>query len=250
MIVIPMAGLSRRFAAAGYDKPKYMLEAHGRSLFDLSVLSFRAYFSTHRFLFVARAVGDTESFVRARCAALGIVDWQIVLLDEPTRGQAETVALGLERIDYDRTAPLTIFNIDTFRPEFRYPDFRGQAVDGFLETFVGEGSGWSFVRPTAPGSDSVAESTEKRRISEYCCTGLYHFSSGDDFYLAYKTASALPIETLDGGEIYVAPLYNLLIAEGRDIRFTVVENADVIFCGVPAEYQDVLSGPPLYADLP
>ncbi|EGR2739468.1 capsular biosynthesis protein, partial [Vibrio parahaemolyticus] len=29
MIVIPMAGMSSRFFKAGYDKPKYMLEATG-----------------------------------------------------------------------------------------------------------------------------------------------------------------------------------------------------------------------------
>ena len=40
MIVIPMAGLSQPFTRAGYDRPKYMLEAHGRTLFDQAVLSF------------------------------------------------------------------------------------------------------------------------------------------------------------------------------------------------------------------
>jgi 2-C-methyl-D-erythritol 4-phosphate cytidylyltransferase len=33
VIVIPMAGQSGRFARAGYDVPKYMLDARGRSLF-------------------------------------------------------------------------------------------------------------------------------------------------------------------------------------------------------------------------
>jgi hypothetical protein len=32
MIIIPMSGLSRRFTEAGYHQPKYMLQAHGRSL--------------------------------------------------------------------------------------------------------------------------------------------------------------------------------------------------------------------------
>ncbi|EOA0230274.1 capsular biosynthesis protein, partial [Escherichia coli] len=36
MIVIPMAGLSSRFKKAGYVKPKYMLEAHGKTLFSHS----------------------------------------------------------------------------------------------------------------------------------------------------------------------------------------------------------------------
>ncbi len=37
-------------------------------------------------------------------------------------------------------------------------------------------------------------------------------------------------------ELYVAPLYNLLIREGRDIRHHLIGGDEVIFCGVPAEY--------------
>ncbi|EKO3985769.1 capsular biosynthesis protein, partial [Vibrio fluvialis] len=40
MIMIPMAGMSSRFFKAGYSKPKYMLEAKGKTLFEHSVLSF------------------------------------------------------------------------------------------------------------------------------------------------------------------------------------------------------------------
>ena len=46
MIVIPMAGMSRRFTEAGYTLPKYMLPAHQRSLFAHAVDSFRHYFKT------------------------------------------------------------------------------------------------------------------------------------------------------------------------------------------------------------
>ena len=53
MIIIPMAGLSSRFKDAGYVKPKYMLEAHGKTLFSHSLYSFKNYFDSESFLFVA-----------------------------------------------------------------------------------------------------------------------------------------------------------------------------------------------------
>src|SRR6476646_9211677 len=118
-----MAGLSQRFTAAGYDRPKYMLEAHGRSLFDHAVLSFRDYFDRLPFLFIARDVAGTADFVRARAGVLGIAEAQVAVLDQPTRGQAETVALCLGQANIDAATPLSIFNIDTFRPGFRYPDW-------------------------------------------------------------------------------------------------------------------------------
>ena len=240
-----MAGLSRRFAEAGYTRPKYMLEAHGRTLFDQAVLSFAAYFVNLPFLFVARDVAGTADFVRARCTALGIADARVVTLDAPTRGQAETVALGLDAAGVGGQEPLTIFNIDTFRPGFAFPGFE-QPVDGFLETFVGEGDNWSFVRPATKGGDRAAETSEKRPISRFCCTGLYHFARASLFSEAYGTAAALPDDRLEAGELYVAPLYNALIGAGRDIRFSVVPRGEVIFCGVPAEYDALLAGPAVY----
>ena len=109
------------------------------------------------------------------------------------------------------------------------------AADGYLECFEAAGENWSFVRPEAPGSDRVAETTEKRRISDLCCTGLYHFARSGLFLAAY--ADALETETMQAGELYVAPLYNRLIAGGSDIRYVVVDQRDVILSGTPAEYE-------------
>jgi hypothetical protein len=242
MIVIPMAGLSKRFTDAGYDKPKFMLEAHGRSLFDHAISSFARYFETEPFLFVARGGGGTGHFIASRCEALGLARWKTVLLDSPTRGQAETVALGVERAGADPANAISIFNIDTFRPGFEYPKFIDVA-DGYLETFEGEGANWSFVRPEAPGSDRVAQTTEKQPISRFCCTGLYHFARLSDFLDAYAGDKLLAPGALQAGELYVAPLYNRLIAAGLDIRFTVIPRDEVIFCGVPAEYESFLADP-------
>lgn len=241
-----MAGLSRRFTEAGYDKPKYMLEAHGLFLFDLAVRSFAAYFDTLPFLFVTRDGVDASGFVEARCEALGISDWRIVTLDQPTRGQAETVAFGFERAGESAEQGITIFNIDTFRRDFMFPDFSPSRPDGFLETFEGEGENWSFVRPLAVGSDRAAEVSEKRRISRFCSTGLYHFARASDFLASFQASSNLPAGELDGGELYVAPLYNRLIAAGKDVRFVVIPAHLAVFCGVPAEYDAVRTGPPIY----
>ena len=243
MIVVPMAGLSRRFTEAGYTLPKYMLEARGATLFDHAVESFAAYYSSQPFLFVVRDVAGTPAFVAARCAALRIADPRIVVLSAETRGQAETVAIGLREGGGDPAEAATIFNIDTFRPGFRFPDFTEQA-DGYLETFVGEGANWSFARPVTEGSDRVAETAEKRPISRFCCTGLYHFARAGDFLAAFDAESERPPAEWDARELYVAPLYNRLIAAGRDIRLTVIPRDEVIFCGVPDEYRAFQGEPP------
>ncbi|MCF1428882.1 MAG: glycosyltransferase family 2 protein [Shewanella sp.] len=238
MIVIPMAGLSSRFFKAGYDQPKYMLPAHGMPLFDHAVLSFKAYFDSLPFLFIVRNVYDTPAFVKQRCEVMGIKDFSIVVLNEETRGQAETVYLGLTEVDDD--TPLTIFNIDTFRPNFILPE-AAVGSDGYLEVFRGKGSNWSYAKPASPDSNKVVETAEKNPISDLCSTGLYHFNRAGDFKRIFEAAAARPVSEWQKQELYIAPLYNYLIKEGKQVHYHLIDKDQVIFCGVPQEYLDYLN---------
>ncbi|MET4026626.1 NDP-sugar pyrophosphorylase family protein [Marinobacter sp. MBR-99] len=239
MIVIPMAGLSSRFFEAGYDKPKYMLEAHGRTLFEHSVLSFEQYFSSEHFVFVVRNVFDTPGFVAEGAEALGIKKYDVIVLDQETRGQAETVYLALQQVKSDEE-PLTIFNIDTFRPGFTYPDESRRGV-GYLEVFRGPGEHWSFAEPTSPDSNLVKKTAEKNRISDLCSTGLYYFRRAEYFMEAFEQYCLTPESEWPKGEIYVAPLYNLLIERGDSVYYHLISTSEVIFCGTPDEYIEFLA---------
>lgn len=247
MFVFPMAGLSSRFAKAGYKRPKYMLDVGGRSLFWHAVSGFRRYFHTHEFLFVMRDVDGTPEFVERECARLGITAPRFVVLDAPTSGQAETVAEGIRQSGCDLEKPLTVFNIDSMRRHFRFPDhFDMDGVDGYLETFTAPGDHWSFVRPCdgTSAEAKVAEVAEKTRISDLCSTGLYHFRTGRSFMEAYERTESIGLSDLQGGERYVAPLYNLLIEAGKDVRYHHIDADDVAFCGTPEEYDAFLASVP------
>lgn len=239
MIIIPMAGLSSRFKKEGYSLPKYMLKAHGKTLFEHSVLSFKEYFDDEFFLFVARDISNTEEFIRAKCQQLRIKNFKIFILSHETRGQAETVFLPFKQQKSIEDVPITIFNIDTFRPGFKYQT-NLLNYDGFLEVFEGQGDNWSFVKTKNKNSTEVAETAEKNRISNLCCTGLYHFKSLTDYVESYLNFLEMPKEEWQKGELYVAPLYNYLIKNGKEIHFNLIKREEVIFCGVPAEYDSFL----------
>ncbi|WP_429080619.1 glycosyltransferase family 2 protein [Aeromonas bivalvium] len=239
MIIIPMAGLSSRFFKAGYTKPKYMLDLHGTLLFDCCLNSFKDYFTSEKFLFIVRDAFDTINFVSERAKSLGILDFEVICLEHETRGQAETVYLGLKHIANERQ-PITIFNIDTIRPDFKFPQFE-LCDEAYLEVFLGSGDNWSFVKPMNTLTDRVAFTTEKKPVSDLCCTGLYHFPSIIDYKAAYHHYDNLPSELWDAGELYVAPLYNYLINRGGVVRYHTVARDDVIFCGTPDEYLALLS---------
>jgi hypothetical protein len=232
MIVIPMAGRSQRFFDAGYRQPKFMLELRGETVFAHAVGTFEAEFRRRPFLFIAAQ--EAADFVGEECARLGVADFEVVALDHTTAGQAETVELGIGAYE----GPLTIFNIDTFRPGFAFPGGLCDEADGWLEVFKGSGPNWSYVKP-APGPEPWALATaEKQPISDLCCTGLYHFAQAAGFRRALAAERLAP----QARELYVAPLYNHLIAEGARITWRLIDRSEVIFCGTPAEYEGLKSG--------
>ena len=233
-----MAGLSKRFTDAGFTLPKYMLYAREKSLFNLAVSSFKAYFKTEKFLFIARDVFCTKEFIQKECEILGISFFEVVILNEPTRGQAETVYLGLLASNLPDTEPILIFNIDTFRPNFSFP-VELSNWDGYLEVFEGDGANWSYAKTENSESTKVVQTAEKEEISKYCSTGIYYFKKKVSFMLAFDAAN-VDISKIKLKELYVAPLYNYLIGIGQEIHIDIIQQEEVTFCGVPAEYIDFL----------
>lgn len=240
--VFPMAGASSRFVAQGYNVPKYELPILGGAVFDYAISGFRRYFGSDTFVFVCRAGSGAESYVRSRCLAMGLPNPVVISLESTTRGQAETIALGLQRLSGLDNEELYIFNIDTIRFEFVKRERRLAESVGYLETFVGEGDNWSFIRP-GPRFPEVLEVREKKRISKHCCTGLYYFASVSVFMETFDQYAALPVSTWDAAELYVAPMYNLLIDKGKTVEFDAIEWEDVAFCGIPSEYEEILRSP-------
>ena len=89
MIVIPMAGLSKRFQKSGFTQPKYMLEANGNFLFEHSLKTFEAFFAKEKFLFILNNKLKSEKFVEEKVKVLGINDYEIISLPDKPRGHRQ-----------------------------------------------------------------------------------------------------------------------------------------------------------------
>lgn len=232
-----MAGLSSRFAKAGFSLPKYMLYVYDKSLFRMAVESFEKYFQSAQFVFVARDVMATKEFIQSECGLMGIANFRIIMLQHPTEGQAETVKIGIEEANIPKEEDILIFNIDTFRPGFKLPEIIKEC-DGYLECFEGDGDNWSYAATLDGTSNTpVIKTAEKQRISNFCSTGIYWFKEARLFLSAYTTNNDRRYGS--GKELYVAPLYNYLTEENI-IRVNLIKRDEVIFCGTPREYKDCL----------
>ena len=230
MFIIPMVGRSSRFFKEGYALPKYQLPLHGTSVFVKVIESFQYYFESDTFLFLCRTDYQAQDFIRIELLRIGVKNFYILPFESDTRGQAETVYQGIRGIPPDEE--IYIFNIDTMRPGFRKPCFI-QECDGYLEVFRGEGEHWSFV--VAGDQNNVLLTTEKNRVSDLCSDGLYYFKHKSYFDIHFEAAER-ENDTVNG-EYYIAPLYNRLIAEGKTIKYNLIDADEVLLCGTPLDYE-------------
>jgi choline kinase len=242
-VVITMAGLGQRFRDAGYDRPKYQIEAHGRTLFSWSILSLRSFIQAGAtFTFVVRKEDEASGFIQHECSALGITTPTIVEIDYLTDGQATTALIGGDTLDRPEL-PFLVYNIDTFvHPE----SLSANAVrgDGWVPCFPGKGDGWSFAVATADGR--ITDLREKVRISPHATIGLYWFSSFNLYREVYESYYS-DESRMEKGEKYIAPMYLQMIETGLDVYLHNVDFDAVIPLGTPTEVHTfLLSTPPVF----
>ena len=237
MIVLPMAGAGVRFEYAGYKTPKWALPIGGRTVLEWSLLSFSKLFENERFLMIHRDDNSVTEFVKSMAAGIGVKNLEIVCLDRPTRGQAETVHEGLIQTSVPFDEQVTIFNIDTIRPGYE-PSSRQLSSDGWLECVYASGDHWSFVIEDSEEPGRVLKVTEKERTSDHCSTGLYYFSERQIFDETF----AEECSNWHSGELFVAPLFNHAVKHGYRVLFDHISENDVFFSGTPDEYEQCVLG--------
>jgi len=89
----------------------------------------------------------------------------------------------------------------------------GEAVDGLIMTMSADDPKWSFVATDDAGF--VSRVVEKEVISNEATVGIYNFKFGSDFVAAAEKMIAKDLKV--NGEFYVAPVYNILVEQGRRI---------------------------------
>ena len=227
-VIITMAGLGSRFRKAGFLQPKYKIVVRGKTLFQWSMESLTLFRREH-YIFLVRKEDGAEEFIREKCRELGINNISIMELEKVTRGQAETAMLAASV--WQENEPIMIYNIDTYvEPGQLFPEMI--TGDGFIPCFKAEGSHWSFVKLDEYGN--AVEVREKVRISDNCSVGAYYFGSGRLYKDIYKRFY-VDRGYIEKNERYIAPMYNLLIADGLKVYIQDIPANKVHVLGTPEE---------------
>jgi NDP-sugar pyrophosphorylase family protein len=212
-IVVPMAGRGSRFADAGYDMPKPLIDVAGRTMIEWVIENLRPS-RAHRFVFLCL----TEHIGRFDVAER-LTEWapgcEVVPVSGVTEGAACTVLLARELIDGG--GPLMIANSDqwvTARIDDYLAETDAPETDGLIMTMKANDPKWSFARLDDHGL--TLEVVEKVVVSDEATVGIYNFARGSAFVSGAD--SMIKQDLRVNGEFYVAPVYNELISAGATIR--------------------------------
>lgn len=233
--VIPMAGKGERFLRAGYKIPKYMIEINGRTLFEYSLESLPLDIADI-IIFIGLEEHDKKynlrKFIQEKVKKYNLKSYEILLLKEYTRGQAETVYKARDIVDPNSN--LSIYNIDTY---FYDPTLKYELLDMQYDGVIGgffldhQDEKWSFAKVNY--NMLVTKVAEKEQISNIALTGFYNFSDAHLFF--YIAEKWLKEEKTVRGEFYIAPMYNDLIEHGKKFKIKLVE--EFIPLGTPDDIE-------------
>ena len=234
-IVIPMAGRGQRFADQGYTTPKPLIPVHGVPMMQLVLENLKPN-TPCRFICLCLSEHIREYGIDEHLKNWAGDQVVVVEVDRVTEGAACTVLLARDYIDNDD--PLMIANCDQWI-DWSIDDYlqamQDQQADGFIMTMWADDPKWSFARLDDEGN--ATEVVEKQVVSNEATVGIYNYAKGRSFVSA---ADAMIEQDLRiNSEFYVAPAYNVLIAQGQRIRCQNIgkENDGMYGLGIPSDLE-------------
>lgn len=226
-IVIPMAGLGSRFASAGYEKPKPLIDVNGKTMIQTVVNNIGI---LGQYIFIVQKEHYKTYHLDILLPAI-VPDCKIIQLDGLTEGAACSVLTCKSLIDND--TPLLIANSDQFLEwsPYQFLQCCSQNVDACISTFTNDSPKFSFAKVDDKGY--VTEVAEKRPISNCATTGIYWWKQGSDFVKYAEQMISKNIRT--NNEFYVCPVFNEAI---QDSKRVMICHCDAFWClGTPEDLE-------------
>jgi NDP-sugar pyrophosphorylase family protein len=212
-IVVPMLGRGSSFIQAGITTPKPLVQVHNRSIFAWSMSAISDFDVEQDGIFIVLRSHVKEHALDKEIRQVVGSKVNIVVVDQIPDGAAKTVLLAKKEIDNDEE--LMIYNTDQFfRPHIKkFLEEQDKEVDGVIPIFPATHPKWSYVETDE--NNRVVQTAEKQAISNKATVGLYYFKTGHDFVWAAEQMIGKQLAV--GSEYYVCPVYNELIAAGKNI---------------------------------
>ena len=232
-IVIPMVGLGKRFADAGFKKPKPLIDVKGKAIVEHSIESFGI---DGNYIFIIRTSDYSEQLkfilktLKPTC--------KIIEIDYMTEGSVSSILLAKEFIDNDEELITTNCDQRTDWDPQTFLNFcNNSEADGIVVTYpydgilLNEKSPYSFIEIDTNSKAKRLE--EKFAISEHALCGIHYWKKGKDFI----SSSEEMIKNNDriNNEFYVSRTYNYLIKKNKIVKHYPIKKSEFFSLGTPED---------------
>ena len=237
-VIIPMSGMSSRFAADGYTIPKFMIEVDGKTVIEHII---DLYPKDTEFVCILNRTHHDETDVVGLLLHKLPDGSSIKVIDSHKLGPVHSVLQTLDEIDDEEQV---IINYCDFSMKWDYKDFEqfvnDNQCDGCVVCYTG-------FHPHMLGSDNyafcqvddhhkISEIREKEpftdnKMTEFASTGTYYFKKGA--YVKKYFKELIEKDVNIKGEYYVSLVHNLLIEDG--LNNLVYEIPHMLQWGTPLD---------------
>lgn len=227
IVLIPAAGRGSRFADAGYEQPKPLIDVLGKPMLIRVADNV-----------VPDPDNDELILITRKEHHVGLNDYwgngRVLALDQETGGAVETILAAetvIANLNKGEDLPILIANCDQL-VDFDVRDFVNTDLDGRLVVFPSSKPHHSYVLTEG---DIITDIAEKVVISHKAVTGVYYFKSSKAFFKACK--AVIERDQRTNGEYYVSSAIAEMIGAGKHIG---VYEAPSTMLGTPEELQHFL----------
>lgn len=221
-IVVLLAGSSDDFIEKGHSYPKYLLEIQNEPIIQRVIKSLETLGAKINFIIRKE---DNDKFYFGDTLKILSPKANVIEVENTTKGAACTALFAIEEINNDKE--LLVINGDQLIKadiNLAVEDFRKRKLDGGIITFNSVHPRWSYVLLNDDGT--VAQTSEKRPISNNATAGCYYYKKGSDFVKACMSVIEKDVQV--NGLYYISSTYNEMILEQKKIGTFEIARKDYI----------------------
>jgi dTDP-glucose pyrophosphorylase len=214
-VVMPMAGLGERFSKAGFLLPKPLILVDEKPMFLKALESIQSLMNDVDLTIVLRKEMDDKWNLSKNICAF-FPKTRINLVEEPTKGAAETVSLALGNLPANASMLVMDCDIHFSSEEFLLSIQNREhfKYDGALIFFKSNDPRYSYVKEESLIATKVVE---KEVISNNAIVGAYFFKNVKSFQYYFDQAVRGRIGKVQS-EFYISDVVQAAILDGQLFR--------------------------------
>jgi capsule biosynthesis phosphatase len=226
IVIIPLAGLGKRFSDAGYTLPKALINVMGKPILywllnnitntnvDFIYIPYNTELSKYRF--EDRLIKDFPQF-----------NFKFLKLSDNTRGAAETIKIALDILSVKDT-PVLCLDSDNF---YTCDIIKQWDQSNTLYVFEDTSNEEVFSYVSTDENFNIIDIKEKNKISNIACTGAYGFKSWKQLHKYCKVI--IENNIMQKNEFYTSTVIHQMLKDNIKFNTNHIHNSNYICLGTP-----------------